>query len=122
MRDDALREIIGRDLVGQGELLDPRDQAVVAADGALQETFVSEAIEAAVLAVALAARPNQRQVARAVAGQEPPFNGCKQQLGIAVAAISRRRHHIAVADQGDRVIGRDHLLECHDPFLSLARR
>jgi hypothetical protein len=122
VRDDALREIIGGDLVRQGELFDARNQSVVAANGAFQEAFVSEAIEASLLAVALAARPNQRQVARAVAGQKPPLDGGEQNLGIAVAAISGRRHHVAIADQGDRVIGRDHLLECHDPFLSLARR
>ena len=67
MRDDAFGEIVGLDLVGDGQRLDARDEAVVSADRTFQQALVTEPIEAALLAVALAAGPDEREVARSAA-------------------------------------------------------
>ena len=64
MGDDALRQIIGLDLVGDRELLQFGREAPMAADDALDQSVMREMIEAAMLAVALPRGIDQRQVAR----------------------------------------------------------
>ena len=65
MRDDALRQVVGLDLVGDGQCLQLGHQPPVAADHALDQSLVAEMVEAAILAVALAGGIDERQVARA---------------------------------------------------------
>ena len=64
VRDHALRQIIGLDLVLHREALDFRDEAPMAADHAPDEAGMAEMIEAAFLAVALASRVDEREIAR----------------------------------------------------------
>ena len=64
VRDHALRQVVGLDLVGDRERLQLRHQAPVAADDALDQPVVAEVVEAALLAVALAGGVDERQVAR----------------------------------------------------------
>ena len=64
MRDHALRQIIGLDLVGDGEMLQLRHQAPVATDDSAHEPLVREMVQSALLPVALACRIDQRQIAR----------------------------------------------------------
>ena len=66
MRDDALREIVGLDLVGDREALQLGHQSPVPADHAPHQAFMAEVIEAALLAVALARGIDQREIARLV--------------------------------------------------------
>ena len=64
VRDHALRQVVRLDLIADRERLQLRHEAPVAADHALHEARVAEVIEAAILAVALPGRVDERQVAR----------------------------------------------------------
>ena len=65
MRDDALRQVVGFDAVGDRQLLQLGRQTPVAADDPADEAFVAEVIETAVLAIALTGGVGQGQIARA---------------------------------------------------------
>ena len=65
VRDHALRQVVRLDPVADGERLQLRHEAPVAADHALDEPVVPEMVEAALLAVALARRVDEREPARA---------------------------------------------------------
>ena len=66
MGDHALRQIVGLDLVLHREALDFRDEAPMAADHARHKAGMAEMIEAALLAVALAGRIDEREIARMI--------------------------------------------------------
>mgnify|MGYP000916007174 CR=1 FL=1 len=59
-----MRQIVGFDAVGDGQLLQLGDQAPVAADDPADQAVVAEMVEAALLAVTLPGRVDQGQVAR----------------------------------------------------------
>src|SRR6266581_9700626 len=63
MRDHPLRQVVRLDLIGDGEPLQLRHQAPVAAYDTSDQAFVPEVIESAVLAIALARRVNQGEIA-----------------------------------------------------------
>ena len=62
--DDALRQVVGLDLVGDRERLQLGHEPPVAADHASDEPLVAEVVEAAILAVALSGGVDERQAAR----------------------------------------------------------
>ena len=64
VRDHALRQVVGLDLVGHGQCLQLGHQAPVAADHPPHHALVAEVIESAIAAVALPRGVDQREVAR----------------------------------------------------------
>ena len=111
MRDHALRQIIGLDLVGDGEMLQLRHQAPVAADDSAHEPLVREMVQSALLAVALACRIDQCQIARmarrrgfgVARGNEPLLDRDGDFLGEADADEASGRQRVAIADEFHRV-------------------
>ena len=80
VRDDALRQVVGLDLALERQAADLRDQAPVAADHALEQAVVAERVEAAVLAVSLPGREQQREVARLAGFKEALFERDQQRI------------------------------------------
>jgi hypothetical protein len=70
VRDDTLGQIIGFNLVADGEALHLRHEAPVTAHNTLEKPFVAKVVQASLLPVALAGRVNKGQVPRLAAGQE----------------------------------------------------
>ena len=64
MRDDALRKVVGLDLVGDSETLQFGYQSPVPADHASHQAFMAKMVEPALFAVALASGIDQREIAR----------------------------------------------------------
>ena len=125
LRDHALRQVVGLDQVGDGQPLQLRHQTPVTADDAPDEPFVTEMVQALVLAVALAGGIDEGEIARAadgrcvlrVAGQEPLLERDGDFLGEADADEPAGRDRVAVADQPHGVRRRHDLaalgvLEC----------
>ena len=112
VRDHALRQVVGLDLVVHRQLLQLRHQAPVAADDALDQALVAEVVEAALLAVALAGGVDQRQVARRPRRrrrQEALLQRHGDVLGEADADEAAGGDGVAVADQRHRLGGADDL-------------
>src|SRR5262249_19100607 len=64
MRNDALRKVIRLYAIGDSEALQFRHKAPVAADHASHQSFMTEMVESAFLAVALSCGVNQSEIAR----------------------------------------------------------
>ena len=117
MRDHALRQVVGLDLVGDRQPLQRRHQAPVPADHAPHQSLMPEMVQAAQLAVTLAGRIHQRQVARLAAGRGMAIIARQVQLlerdcnrlGEADADEAAGGDRVAVADQAHRVGGADDL-------------
>ena len=135
MADDALRQVVCLDGIGDGEPLDLRQERPVPADHAPHEAFVPEMIEALVLPVALPGRIDQCQVARfadrlqelLLGGQEQLLQGDDDFLGNAYPDEASGRHRVAVADQPHGIHGRHDLavlggLECSQQRMGGSRR
>ena len=111
MRDHALRQIIGLDLVGDGEMLQLWHQAPVSTDDFAYEALVREMVQSALLAVTLACRIDQRQIARMAGrrgfgvarGDEPLLDGDSDFLSEADADEASGRQRVAIADEFHRV-------------------
>ena len=109
MRDHALRQVVGLDLVAYGERLQLGHEAPVSADHALHEARVTQVVEPALLAVALAGRVDERQVARTAHAvrivlrrlDEAVLERDRDVLGEADADEARRGDRVAVPDQRD---------------------
>ena len=67
VRDDALRKVVGLDLVGDRETLQLGHQSPVSADHPPHQPVVAEVIEPALLAVSLPGRIDQREIPRLAA-------------------------------------------------------
>ena len=112
MRDDALRQIVGFDLVADRQPLHLRHQSPVPADDPLEKALVAEVIEAPLPAVALARGVNEGQVLGLAAGEEIVVAGHKQvfqrhgdPLGEADADKAASRDRVALPDQANRFRG-----------------
>ena len=111
VRDHALRQIIGLDLIVDRELLQLRHQAPVAADDFAHEPLVRKMVQSTLLAVALACRIDQCQVARmskrrsfgATRGNESLLDGNCDFFGEADADEASGRQRVAIADEFHRV-------------------
>ena len=64
MGDDALGQVIGFNLVGDGKPLQLRHQTPVAADDALDEALMGEVVETTIFAIALAGGIDESEVFR----------------------------------------------------------
>ena len=64
MRDDALGQVVGLDLIGKCQLLQLRNQAPMSADHPPDQSLVGQMVEPAIPAISLAGGIDQRQIAR----------------------------------------------------------
>ena len=103
MGDDPLRQVVGGDLLVAGELTDARYQPHVAADDPAEQTFVTEVIEAALAAVALAGRVNQRQIARFGGFDKALFQGLEQGFRHTDTDEAAGRQGGSIGDPGNRL-------------------
>ena len=113
VRDAALRQVVGLDAVLDRQFAELGDQAPVAADRALQQTFLHQAVQATLLAIALPRGEDQRQVARLAAFLEARGQRGQQFIRRADADEARGRQRIAGPDEGHRIDGGDDLV-AHD--------
>ena len=113
VRDHALRQVVGLDLALEREAADLRDQAPMAADDALEQAVMAERVEAAVLAVPLPGREQQREVARLAGFEETLFERDQERIRHADADEARGAERVAVLDDGDGFGGGDDLV-AHD--------
>ena len=110
MRDHALRQVPGFDLVVYRQFLNAGHQAPVPADHALEQARVAQVVEASLLAVALPCGVDQREVARGL-GRFPALGQRhRNALGKADAHKAARGHGVAVVDELHRVGGADDLV------------
>ena len=86
--DHALRQVVGLDLVGDGELLQLRHKAPMAADDASDQPLMREVIEPAILAVALAGGIDQREVRRLAGACRGPRFRWRDKAASSAMAIS----------------------------------
>ena len=127
MGDHALRQVIGLDLVVEGELLQLRHKPPMAADHALDEPLMGEVVEAAVFAVSLAGSVDEGQVFwragragrfSAGAGRARPLGALAPEksllerkgdlFGKSDADEAAGRNRVAVADEPHRLRGAHH--------------
>ncbi len=101
----ALRQVVGFDLAGDGQLAQFGDQPPVAADHPPDQPFVAEMVQAALAAVALTGGVDQGQIAGSAGFQEIAFQRDGQVLGEADADETAGGHGVAVPDQPYRFIG-----------------
>jgi hypothetical protein len=111
--DHTLGEVVGLEPVLDRELLDRRDQAVVATDDPFQQAFVTQVVQTTHLAVALPTGIDQRQVARRALREKALFEGDEELVRRAVATVTRGGQRVAILDQRDGVLGRDDLAKRH---------
>ncbi len=103
--DDALGQVVGLHLVGQGQGLDLGGEAQMAADDPAQQAFVAEMVQPPVLAIPLPRREDEGQVPGRSGLQEPPLQGDGQVLGEPVAHETAGGQRVAVPDAGHRLGG-----------------
>jgi hypothetical protein len=115
--DHPLRQVVGLDAIGHGQLLQFRHQPPVPADDATDQPIVTQVVEPAFLAVALPGRVHQRQVTRvtkpmrvfALSFKEQIFKGDGDVLGETDADETTGGHGVAVLNQTHRVARGDDL-------------
>ena len=113
MRDHALRQVVGLDLIGHGERLQFRHQSPMSADDTFDEARMAEVIQPALAAITLAGRIDQRQVARLaerlqrlfLVGEVQLLQRDGDLLGKADADKAAGRNRVAVADEAYRFRG-----------------
>ncbi|MNV16862.1 hypothetical protein D3C71_1076330 [compost metagenome] len=110
MRDHALGQVPGLDLVVHRQLLDARHQAPVPTDHALEQTRVAQVVEATLLAIALPCGVDQREVARGLRGLPALGQRHGDALGKADTHKAAGGHGIAVVDELHRIGGADDLV------------
>ena len=103
MRDAAERQVVGLDLVVEGERAELRHQRPMPADDASHEPLVGEPVEAALLAVAGRGGKHQRQSGGRRRLAETLRQGDDQLVRGADADEARDRDRVAVADERDRL-------------------
>ena len=115
MRDHAERQVVGLDLVVQRELAELRHQAPVTAHDALDQPFVRQAIEAALLAVARRGREDEGEAGGMAFLQKAPLERDDQFIRRADADEARTRDIVspsrmmAIASSAETIL----FLSCH---------
>jgi len=84
--------------------------APVPADGAAEQPFVADPVQAPSSAVALRDGEDEAEVPRRPGGQEPRFQGYGQLLREALSAEPLDRDRVTIADQLNRLGGGDDLI------------
>jgi hypothetical protein len=110
-----LRQVIGFNPVGHGQLLQLGHQAPVAANDPTDQTVMAQVVEATLLAIALPGCVDQRQVARAaetmqislLAFEKALLQGNSNILGKADADEAARSDGVAILDQANSIAGRN---------------
>ena len=110
MTDNTLGEVVSLDLIVDGELLQLRAKPPVAADDPTDQPFVTQMIEAALLAIALTSSVHQGQIAGAAALEKLSLDLNGNGLGEADPDEPACRDGGAIADQPDCLIGCDDLV------------
>ena len=114
MGDNALRQVVGLDLVADRQLLQFGGKPPVPADDALDEPLMREMIEPLVLSIALSRRVDQRQIPRlalrvgrfALAGEITLLERNRDFLRKSDANKAAGSDRVAVLDQQDGLCGR----------------
>ena len=115
LRNHALRQVVADDLVVLGGLGHFRHPTEICGDDALQQALVVEAAGAEAFAVAGAGGHDQGQAARGARVDEALLQGGMECLRDAALNEPRRGDDVVVPDEGDRLLGRDHLIFLHRP-------
>ena len=117
---DALGKIVSLDLVRDRETLQLRHQSPMSADHPPHQTIMAKMVEPALLAVALACRVDERQIARLVERRRARVLRKIQRLqrhgdsfGKTDADEAARRDRVAVADETNGLFGADDLPALH---------
>ena len=113
MRDAAERQIVGFDPVGERELAQFWHQRPVTSDNPLQQAIMREAVEPPVPGIARRRRKHQRQRRRMPVLAIALLERDQQFVRRSDADKPGRADGIAVADNGDGLIGRDDLVFHH---------
>ena len=109
--DDAERQVVGLDAVLDRHPGELRHQRPVAADAALDQAVMGEAVEAAVAAIAWGGGEDQRQVAGVAGGEEALLQGDEEFVRGADADEAGDRDGVAIADDRHGLIWADDLSE-----------
>ena len=104
MGDDALRQIIGFQLVGQSQLAQLGSAIPVAADDPLAHTFMAEVVAAGAVPVALTGCEEQRQVAGMAGFHKAVFQSLGQRFGAGAADEAAGRDGVAILDHQCRFL------------------
>ena len=115
VRNDALRQVPGLDLVVHRQLLDARHQPPVPADHARQQSRLAQVVQPPVFAVPLPGGIDQAQAARLLRVCKALGQRHGNALGKADAHKAARGHGVAVVDELHRVGGADDLVLVADP-------
>ena len=119
MRNAAEWQIVGLNLVVQGEFGELRHQAPMSPHDALEQAFVRQTIESAVLAIPWRGGKHQREGGWVALLDEAPLKRKDQLVRRSDADEARNAHRIVVADNGDCFVGGNNLvLERHPPSSS----
>ena len=116
MRDHALGQVVGFNLVVDRELLQRRYQPPVPSHNALDHATVAKMIEPARLAIALAGRIHQRQLTRRahaavlLTGQKTLFQRDRNAFGKADPDKATGGYGVAIVNKADRFRGRHDLV------------
>ena len=120
--DHALREVVGLDLVLDGQFPQPRRQVPVAANDTRDQSFMRQVVETARPAVTLAGRVNERQVLRPRFVKKAGLNGGRERLRVGGADEAAHGHRCPVSDRRDRFARLDASGSSHRVTRSTSRR
>ena len=117
--DDALGQVIGLDLVGEGQVAQLGGAVPVAADHALDHALMAVVVAAGAVPVTLTGCEEQRQVTGMASLQEPLLQSGGQRLGAGAADEAAGGNGIAVIDQQGRFLCGEHANFLHACLPSL---
>ena len=117
--DDALRQVVGLDLVGQSQVAQLGSAIPVAADHALDHALMAVVVAAGAVPVTLTGCEEQRQVTGMASLQEPLLQSGGQRLGAGAADEAAGGNGIAVIDQQGRFLSGEHANFLHACLPSL---
>jgi hypothetical protein len=114
VRDDTFGQVVRLDPVFAHERGQLRHEAVVTPDGAPDQAFMRQVVQAFFLGIALTTGEDEREIARRAGLQKALLERDEELVGCAVPAIAGRRQCVAVTDDRDGVFDGNDLLE-HGP-------
>jgi hypothetical protein len=114
LRDYALRQVVGLDLVLHGHLAELTRHPPVPPDGALEQAFVAQPVRATPFPVSLRHCERQREIPRGAGLQESRFERKGEFFGEALPGEALYHDGVFVTDQRDGLGGRNDLVTwCH---------
>ena len=111
--DDALRQVIGLQLVGQSQLAQLSGAVPVTADYPLAHTLVAEVVAAGAVPVALTSCKEQSQVAGMAGFHKTVFQSLGQRLGAGAANEAAGGDGVTVLDHQGRFLSGDNAYFLH---------